>query len=102
MRMPTRIKEGNVSNEDDWLCFAKSAIAAILAIGLLAAAAGVDAQQKVYKWVDEDGVVHFSDEPPDESSEVEVEAFTTEPAPPHSPAPRTHVESLSPSARSHI
>ena len=99
MRMPARSKERNLSNENDWFYFAKSTIAAILAIGLLSSAAGVDAQQKVYKWVDEDGVVHFSDEPPDESSEFEVEAITTEPAPPHTPAPRTQIKSPSPSAR---
>ena len=29
--------------------------------------ASTDAQQTVYKWVDEDGVVHFGDAPPDES-----------------------------------
>ena len=31
---------------------------------LVVACAITYAQQTVYKWVDEDGVVHFSDEPP--------------------------------------
>jgi len=31
--------------------------------------------------VDEDGVVHFSEQPPGESPEVEVEVLTTDPAP---------------------
>ena len=46
------------------------------------------AQQTVYKWVDEDGVVHFSDEPPKVSPDA-VEAITTDSAPPQSSVPRS-------------
>jgi hypothetical protein len=58
---------------------------AVFALGifLTVVCASVYAQQKIYKWVDEEGVVHFSEEPPDESPEVEVETLTTDPAPPY-------------------
>ena len=45
---------------------------------------GVNAQQTVYKWVDENGVVHFGESPPEG---VEAERITTD-APPPSPPPR--------------
>ena len=45
---------------------------------------GVNAQQTVYKWVDEDGVVHFGESPPEG---VEAERITTDASPP-SPPPR--------------
>jgi len=51
----------------------------ILGVALILGMAGAQAQQKVYKWVDEDGVVHFGDQPPDES--VTTETITTAPAP---------------------
>ena len=47
---------------------------------LLAIAVPTDAQQTVYKWVDEDGVVHMSDAPPENSQNVET--ITIQPAPP--------------------
>ncbi len=70
----------------------------IIAVGLifLLSAVGVLAQQAVYKWVDKDGVVHFSDEPPDESEAVLVEELTIaeSPAPsqPFQPPPRNPTE----------
>ena len=51
----------------------------VLGVALMLGATITHAQQKVYKWVDEDGVVHFSDAPPDDS--VEAKTITTEPAP---------------------
>ncbi len=57
----------------------------LLGIILLCLSANVDAQQKVYKWVDEDGVVHFSATPPPESESAETETFTTAKAPPYVP-----------------
>ncbi|MBX3727067.1 MAG: DUF4124 domain-containing protein [Xanthomonadales bacterium] len=42
----------------------------LLAAALLAAALPVGAQQ-VYKWIDKDGTVHFTDSPPDESVNAE-------------------------------
>lgn len=38
----------------------------LIALGVILTAACVStyAQQTVYKWVDENGVVHFSEEPP--------------------------------------
>jgi len=72
--------------------YCKATLAAILSIGLLVSSASVCAQQQVYKWVDEDGVVHFSQEPPGESTEVEVEAFKTDPAPPYVPPAQTTVK----------
>ena len=67
------------------------AAAALLLVNFLP----VHAQQEVYKWVDEDGVVHFSEEPPGESPKVEVETFTTDPAPPYVPPAQSTIESPS-------
>ena len=67
----------------------------ILALGIIltVVCANVSAQQKVYKWVDEEGVVHYSEEPPGESPKAEVETFTTDPAPPYVPPAQTTVKS---------
>lgn len=59
----------------------------IFGIALMLAMAGAEAQQKVYKWVDEDGVVHFSDAPPDESTDAETITTAPAPPPPDRPAP---------------
>ncbi len=69
-----------------------------LGIILTVVCASAFAQQKVYKWVDEEGVVHFSEEPPGESPKVEVETFTTDPAPPYVPPAQTAIKSPSASA----
>ncbi len=58
---------------------------------ILAVAVPADAQQTVYKWVDEDGVVHMSDSPPDDAQKVET--MTIQPtqstvAPARTPAPK--------------
>src|SRR5210317_2329965 len=55
----------------------------ILALGIVLTVfcGNVYAQKTVYKWVDEDGVVHFSAEPPSESPDVQVKTLTTDPAP---------------------
>ena len=55
----------------------------LLGIILTVACASVNAQETVFRWVDEDGVVHFSDAPPDESEAVESETLTTEKLPPY-------------------
>jgi len=69
----------------------------VLALGIIltVACAGVCAQQTVYKWVDEEGVVHFGEEPPGESPKGEVEVFTTDPAPPYVPPAPMAAKSLS-------
>jgi hypothetical protein len=56
-----------------------------LGIILTVVCASVYAQQTVYKWVDEEGVVHFGDAPPVESQKTEVEEITTDPAPRYVP-----------------
>ena len=43
--------------------------------------------------MDEEGVVHYSEEPPGESPKAEVETFTTDPAPPYVPPAQTLVKS---------
>jgi hypothetical protein len=55
----------------------------VLALGIILTIVfgNIYAQKTVYKWVDEDGVVHFSEEPPVESPDVEIETLTTDPAP---------------------
>ena len=65
-----------------------------LALGIILAVvcANVYAQQTVYRWVDEEGVVHYSEEPPAESPKVEVEVFTTDPAPPYVPPAQTTIK----------
>ena len=70
----------------------------ILGTVLTVLCASVDAQQKVYKWVDEDGVVHFSEEAPAVPPGVKVEVVTTDPAPPPTPRAQTEVKSPPPTA----
>jgi len=70
-----------------WVC--------ALGIILTVVCASAYAQQTVYKWVDEDGVVHFSEEPPSESPEVEVDVITTDPAPRYVPPAQTTIKSPS-------
>ena len=67
----------------------------ILALGiiLMVVGANVEAQQTVYKWVDKDGVVHFSDEPPVEPEAVKIETITTAKPPPYEP-PAQHAVKL--------
>ena len=72
-----------------------------LGIVLTVACASVNAQQTVYKWVDEEGVVHFSEEPPVESPKAEVEVFATDPAPTYVPPARTTIKSPS-AAETHV
>ena len=69
----------------------------LVAIGFMLTAAYTiaDAQQTVYKWVDEEGVVQFSDEPPKVSPDIKVEIITTAPAPHQSPAPRSQTTAKS-------
>jgi len=69
----------------------------VLSLGVIltVVCASVYAQQTVYKWVDEDGVVHFGEQPPGESSEVEVEVITTDAAPPYVPPAQTAIKSPS-------
>jgi len=73
------------------------ALGAILAL----VCGSVYAQQTVYKWVDEEGVVHFSEEPPGESPEAEVEVLTTDPAPLYVPPAQTTIKSPS-AAETHV
>ena len=56
--------------------------AIVLAIALMAFCSGANAEKTVYKWVDNDGVVHFSDEPPGGSDAVETETLTIPKSPP--------------------
>ncbi len=62
----------------------------MLALGMILAifATGAHAQETVYKWVDKEGVVHFSETPPDASEAVNVETITTAKAPPYTPPPK--------------
>src|SRR5210317_1866815 len=63
-----------------------------LGIILMIVCGSVYAQKTVYKWVDEDGVVHYGEEPPGELPEAEVDVFTTDPATPHVPPAQTAVK----------
>ena len=64
----------------------KQTLRIMLLVSLLVAASGVAAQQTVYKWVDEDGVIHFGESPPDG---VTAERIVTDAAPPPQPAAPT-------------
>ena len=68
----------------------------VLVFGLVltALSASVGAQTKVYKWVDEDGVVHFSEDLPQLPPDIQVEVVTTSPAP--TPGRQTQVAVKSP------
>jgi hypothetical protein len=70
----------------------KETLKAVLVMGLLVPAVSICAQQKIYKWVDEEGVVHFSEEPPREALDVEVEAIKTDPAPRYVPPAKTTIK----------
>jgi hypothetical protein len=74
---------------------------AVFAFGIILTfvCASIDAQQTVYKWVDEEGVVHFGEEPPGESPNVEVEVFTTDAAPTYVPPAQTTIKSPSTSEK---
>jgi hypothetical protein len=72
----------------------------IILVGiLLAIAVPIDTQQTVYKWVDEDGVVHMGDAPPENAQNVET--ITIQPAPPAVAPARTPVatQSVDPAPR---
>jgi hypothetical protein len=71
--------------------YLKTALRAFLVLGLLGSAAGVSAQQEIYKWVDEEGIVHFSEQPPRESPDGEVETIKTDPAPRYVPPAKTTI-----------
>jgi len=70
----------------------------LIALGVILTAACVStyAQQTVYKWVDENGVVHFSEEPPKVPPDVKVEVVTMDPSPPSVPRVSTTVKSTPP------
>ena len=50
----------------------------VLLVGCISLAISAIATAEIYKWVDEDGVVHYSDNPP---QEYEFEEMILEPAP---------------------
>jgi hypothetical protein len=60
----------------------RSILFTLLSIVCTAAIAGT-----VYKWVDEDGVTHFSDQPHENAQKVELAAPQTYSAPPRAAAP---------------
>ena len=63
-----------------------SKLSVALSFLLMGVCAATMAQQMVYKWVDEDGVVHFSEQPPNVPPGTKVETITTDPSP--APVPR--------------
>ena len=66
---------------------------ATVAIVLTAVCVSAYAQKTVYKWVDEDGVVHFSEAPPGEENTAESETVVIPKSP---PAPATAQPAASP------
>ena len=69
----------------------------VFALGIILTVfcASTYAQQTIYKWVDEEGVVHFGEKPPGESAEVQVDVITTDPAPRYVPPAQTTIKSPS-------
>ena len=53
-----------------------------ISLALTAVCAGAHAEETVYKWVDEDGVVHFSDAPPAEGDPSDAETVIIPKSPP--------------------
>jgi hypothetical protein len=53
-----------------------------ITLALTAVCTGAHAEEKVYKWVDEDGVVHFSDAPPAEGDSSDAETLVIPKSPP--------------------
>ena len=66
--------------------------AVLIVTGLMLMCTPLAAQQKVYKWVDKDGVLHLSDEPPPASVKAETQVIQSAPTPPGGPRlrPRRH------------
>jgi hypothetical protein len=64
-----------MTNRNYWQILAISVTSMIFCLGAFA-------QTEVYKWVDEDGVVHFGDAPPDESTSTETLVIPKAPAAP--------------------
>lgn len=46
-----------------------------IVLALTVVCTGADAEETVYKWVDEDGVVHFSDAPPADGDSADTETL---------------------------
>ncbi len=54
-----------------------------IVVALATVCAAAYAEKTVYKWVDEDGVAHFSDAPPAESNPADTETLTIPKTPPN-------------------
>ena len=54
----------------------------VIVIALTAFCSGAIAEETVYKWVDEDGQVHFGDAPPADSNPAEAEVLVIPKSPP--------------------
>ena len=72
---------------------ARSAVATLAALGLLASVALADnaGRTTVYRWVDAQGVVHYSDQPHPNAQKLEIrgaQTFATLPAPQAAAAPQ--------------
>lgn len=57
-----------------------SALLAAVLIGLLSQSDAMAQQQKIYKWVDEEGVVHYTARPPDNVEFEQLGVATRDPA----------------------
>jgi hypothetical protein len=66
----------------------------VIVVALTAFCSGANAEKTVFKWVDEDGHVHFSDTLPADSNPVEAETLIIPKSPPYeAPAPPVATES---------
>lgn len=54
----------------------------MIALALTIVFTGAHSEEKVYKWTDEDGVVHFSDAPPAEGDPTDAETIVIPKSPP--------------------
>ena len=66
----------------------------VIVTALTVFCSGANAEKTVYKWVDEDGQVHFGDAPPADSNPAEAEVLVVPKSPPHA-APAQTAERVS-------
>ena len=66
----------------------------VIAVTLMVFCTGAIAETIVYKWFDEDGVVHFGDAPPDKSTSADILVIPKAPPAPAQPSTNSPAASI--------